>query len=91
MDLDHDVRAALKPLDDEGLIDLVEVDASLVGVGATPNPLATMGIMIRLNTLDPEAHREEIEHLLHEHGLKNIEVVLETNPPPEVPEVIETN
>lgn len=88
MALDHDVRAALKSLDDEGLIHLVEVDASLVGVGATPNPLATMGIMIRLNTLDPEAHREEIEHLLHEHGLTNIELVLETNPPPDATGVI---
>jgi hypothetical protein len=83
MAIDQDVRAALKPLDDQGLIHLVEVDASLVGVGASPNPLATTGVMMRLNTLDPEAHREEIEHLLHEHGLTNIELLLKTNPPPD--------
>ena len=81
MTLDQDLRSALKPLDDQGLIHLIEVDASLVGTGEVPNPLATMGIMILLNTVDPEAHREEIEHLLHAHGMTNIEVVLESNPP----------
>jgi|tagenome__1003787_1003787.scaffolds.fasta_scaffold20670751_2 hypothetical protein len=81
MTLDQDLRAALKPLDDQGLIHLVEVNTSLVGTGEFPNPLATTGVMILLNTVDPEAHREEIEHLLHAHGITNIEVVLESNPP----------
>jgi hypothetical protein len=80
MTLDQDLRSALKPLDDQGLIHLIEVDASLVGTGEFPNPLATTAVMILLNTVEPEAHREEIEHLLHAHGMTNIEVVLESNP-----------
>jgi len=83
MALDRDVRTALKLLDDQGLIHLVEVDASLAGIGATPNPLGTTGMMIRLNTLDPKAHREEIEHLLHEHGMTDFELILEANARPD--------
>jgi hypothetical protein len=86
MPLDEDVRAALRPLDDQGLVHLVEVDVSLAAhVGAPPNPLATTAVTIVLNTLDPEAHREQIEHLVHANGIRNVELVLKTHPPSDQP------
>jgi hypothetical protein len=64
MSLQDDVRRALQPLIDQGLVDRVEAGKH-GGVPGQPAPITVM-----VNADDPETHRVDIMKLILQAGLK---------------------
>lgn len=78
MSIEDEVRRALQPLIDQGLVDAVQVEASARYDGAPragPHSKATVVV----NTDHPETHRVDLMKLLLQAGLK-VELNLQPNP-----------
>jgi hypothetical protein len=69
MNLEDEVRRALQPLIDQGLVNIIQADAS-TGNGAEPDPGQHQPITVLVNADDPEPHRVEIMKLVLQAGLK---------------------
>ncbi len=78
MSIVDDVRRALQPLIDQGLVHDVQWGA----VAAYENildPAAHLPVMVLVNANDPEAHRVDIMKLILQAGLK-VDLRLHSNP-----------
>jgi hypothetical protein len=78
MSIEDEVRRALQPLIDQGLVDTVQVEPSARYDGvprAGPHSKATVVV----NTDNPETHRVDLMKLLLQAGLK-VELNLQPNP-----------
>ncbi len=78
MSIEDEVRRALQPLIDQGLVDTVHVEPSARYDGAPragPHSKATVVV----NTDNPETHRVDLIKLLLQAGLK-VELNLQPNP-----------
>jgi hypothetical protein len=78
MSLQDEVRRALQPLIDEGLVHTVEAESS-VADGGGHNPGQQVPVTVLLNADDPEAHRVDIMKLILQAGLK-VDLRLLPNP-----------
>jgi hypothetical protein len=77
MDLIEQVRAALKPLSDKGLVHDVQMGAfASYGSGLRPYDPA---VAVFMNVPDPESYQEEADRLVQAAGLR-VELQLHRNP-----------
>ena len=72
MDLNEQVREALEPLFQSGLVHDAHIQ-----MGAPPGKV---NVVVSLNAHNPELLREDIMRRLEEHGLKVVSLNLFTNP-----------
>jgi hypothetical protein len=72
MSIHDEVRSALQPLVDQGLVHMVQA-------GEAPNPGQHESVTVMVNADDPEAHRVDIMKLVLQAGLK-VELRLQPKP-----------
>ncbi len=77
MSIQDEVRRALQPLINQGLVHMVEA-GSCAAYDAVSNPSQHPAITVMVNAEDPEAHRVDIMKLVLQAGLK-VELQLEPN------------
>ncbi len=73
MTIQDEVRGALQPLIDQGLVHMVQAS------GEVPNPGQHESFTVMVNADNPEAHRVDIMKLVLQAGLK-VELRLQPNP-----------
>jgi hypothetical protein len=73
MTIQNEVRSALQPLIDQGLVHMVQAG------GGVPNPGQPVTVTVTVNADDAEAHRVDIMKLVLQAGLK-VELRLQPNP-----------
>jgi hypothetical protein len=73
MTIQNEVRSALQPLIDQGLVHMVQAG------GGVPNPGQHESVAVTVNADNPEAHRVDIMKLVLQAGLK-VELRLQPNP-----------
>ena len=78
MSIVDEVRSALQPMIDQGLVHTVQAGPSAPD-GGVPNPSRHEAITVLVNADDPEAHRVDIMKLVLQAGLK-VELQPEPNP-----------
>ncbi len=78
MSIQDEVRRALQPLIDQGLVHMVAA-GSCAAYGGGPNASQHPAITVMVNADNPEAHRVDIMKLVLQAGLK-VELHLQPNP-----------
>lgn len=78
MSIVDEVRRALQPMIDQGLVHAVQI-AVAASYQPRPDPNPHEAITVMVNADDPEAHRVDIEKLLLQAGLK-VDLRLQKNP-----------
>ena len=78
MSIQDEVRRALQPLIDQGVVHMVQAGPD-AAAGGVPNPSQHPAITVMVNADDPEAHRVDIIKLVLQSGLK-VELRLQANP-----------
>jgi hypothetical protein len=73
MTTQDEVRSALQPLIDQGLVHMVQAS------GGVPNPGQHESVTVMVNADNPEVHRVDIMKLVLQAGLK-VELSLQPNP-----------
>ena len=78
MSIEDEVRRALQPLIDQGLVHMAQA-GSYAAYGGVPNQGQPVTVTVTVNADDPEAHRVDIMKLVLQSGLK-VELRLQPNP-----------
>ncbi len=78
MNIQDEVRRALQPLIDQGLVQK-DSGVAFASYGGVPSPDQHVNVTVIVNADDPEAHRVDIMKLLLQAGLK-VDLLLQANP-----------